>query len=366
MEFYKNISPVFEGVRKTFPTPTISPVERMIGKMAFRNERTLYKRKCDHSGRDIISVYPAESPYTVYKADVWWGSDWSAYDFGAQVDFDRPFFDQFFDLMEHTPLLALYAVDVENSDYNNACANLKDSYLCFNVDYLERCYYVGGAMRSSDCIDCTVMDRCEWCYESFNITECQNCWYCTDCNTSSDLFFCHACEGCQDCLLCFNQYRKRHCILNQQYSPEEYEKKKKEILSSDMDAVRTRFESEKLKYPHRYLHGLKNENVTGSYMYMSKNAYNCHQSIALEDCKNCVYCFEAKNCQDFVIYGNGSNYIYQCIATGTGISNTSFCIGTWKNTRDSLYCYHTVNGCHDCFGCVSLNKGSYSILNTAY
>ncbi|MBI4975281.1 hypothetical protein HZC20_01255 [Candidatus Peregrinibacteria bacterium] len=40
------------------PAPTLCPLCRMQRKMSFRNERNLYKRKCDFSGREILSVYP--------------------------------------------------------------------------------------------------------------------------------------------------------------------------------------------------------------------------------------------------------------------------------------------------------------------
>ena len=52
-EFYKKID---------VPTPTFCPECRMVRRMNFRNEHALYKRKCDATGKDIISMFCPESP----------------------------------------------------------------------------------------------------------------------------------------------------------------------------------------------------------------------------------------------------------------------------------------------------------------
>jgi len=54
------------------PTPTLCPEERQRRRLAFRNERKLYKRKCDATKKDIISLYQNDSPYIVYDHTVWW------------------------------------------------------------------------------------------------------------------------------------------------------------------------------------------------------------------------------------------------------------------------------------------------------
>ena len=50
-EFYKKIS---------VPPPTFCPDCRLQRRLAFRNERKLYKRKCDLCGKDLIGMYPKE------------------------------------------------------------------------------------------------------------------------------------------------------------------------------------------------------------------------------------------------------------------------------------------------------------------
>ena len=39
------------------PTPTLCPAERQRRRLSFRNERSLYRRRCDGTGKTIISMY---------------------------------------------------------------------------------------------------------------------------------------------------------------------------------------------------------------------------------------------------------------------------------------------------------------------
>ena len=41
------------------PPPTFCPECRLIRRMIWRNERTLYKRKCDKTGKQIITMFHA-------------------------------------------------------------------------------------------------------------------------------------------------------------------------------------------------------------------------------------------------------------------------------------------------------------------
>ena len=49
LDFYDKISPTFNGEKYQIPTPSLCPEEREKRRLAFRNERNLYRRKCDFS-----------------------------------------------------------------------------------------------------------------------------------------------------------------------------------------------------------------------------------------------------------------------------------------------------------------------------
>ncbi|MBI4975196.1 zinc-ribbon domain containing protein [Candidatus Peregrinibacteria bacterium] len=58
--------------RKNLPSPTDCSKCRQDTRLALRNERNLYKRKCDKCGQDMISPYSADSPYVVYCQKCFW------------------------------------------------------------------------------------------------------------------------------------------------------------------------------------------------------------------------------------------------------------------------------------------------------
>ena len=56
-DFYDKISPVFHKQTFQIPMPTLCPECRQQRRLAWRNDRKLYKRKCDATGKEIISVF---------------------------------------------------------------------------------------------------------------------------------------------------------------------------------------------------------------------------------------------------------------------------------------------------------------------
>lgn len=57
------------------PAPTWCPECRLIRRMAYRNERVLYKRKCDAPGHteEMISIFSPDKADRIYCHSAWWG-----------------------------------------------------------------------------------------------------------------------------------------------------------------------------------------------------------------------------------------------------------------------------------------------------
>jgi len=89
LEFYEKVSPVFPEekppgcshpgvkcengkIKYLIPSPTLCPECREQRRISFANVRNLYKRKCDATGENIISMYSPDKKYSVYKQDFWW------------------------------------------------------------------------------------------------------------------------------------------------------------------------------------------------------------------------------------------------------------------------------------------------------
>ena len=76
------------------PPPTWCPECRMMRRMLWRNERKLFRRKDALTGKDLLSLYPAESGWPVYHENDWWNLDlWDPLSYGQDYDFKKTFFE---------------------------------------------------------------------------------------------------------------------------------------------------------------------------------------------------------------------------------------------------------------------------------
>ena len=74
------------------PPVTLPFIEAQRQRLSFRNERSLYIRKSDITGTQIISVYAPDAPYPVYEAEYWYGDQWDPLSYGQDIYFSPPFF----------------------------------------------------------------------------------------------------------------------------------------------------------------------------------------------------------------------------------------------------------------------------------
>jgi hypothetical protein len=130
------------------PAPKWCPECRQMRRMAFRNQRNLYTRKCDVTGKQIFSVIAPDSKYKVCDKDYFYGDEFEPLNYGRDFDFERPFFEQFQEMMLEMPLPALRVERSENCDFNNdmsdcanCCTEIVTSYVegTQNV-YCDSCY----------------------------------------------------------------------------------------------------------------------------------------------------------------------------------------------------------------------------------
>ena len=204
----------YEKVR--VPSPTFCPMCRAQRRWAFRNERGLYKRKCDFSGKEIFSMYAPDSPVKVYDRDIWLSDVWEPMDYGRDIDWSRSFLTQMYELMLEVPFKANNVIRGVNSPYSNNATDPKNCYLVFNTTGAEDCMYSNGVNFSRDCVDVSHVSKAETCYQSFWLTSCYRTHYSSRCMESSDLWFCRACVGCLDCFGSVNLRNKSHYFFNKE------------------------------------------------------------------------------------------------------------------------------------------------------
>lgn len=87
--YLEKLSPTIAGTRFSLPHPSMCPECRKMQRLAWRNEKNIFKRKCDFSGKDIIAIYPPDSPFIIYDEDIWKSDVWDAKTYGKDFDFSR-------------------------------------------------------------------------------------------------------------------------------------------------------------------------------------------------------------------------------------------------------------------------------------
>lgn len=367
LAFYAKVSPVIEGKTLRIPPPTLCPDCRMQRRLAFRNERNLYTRKCDLCQKEMISIYSPDKPYTVYCASCWWSDTWNPLDFGKDFDFSRPFFEQFEELWRKVPLIGLWNTKNENAEYNNNCFDLKDAYMNFNSDLGQNYYYCYITELCRDVMDCAFTYKSELCYE---LTDCFNCYSCTfsqklencsDCHFSSDLI------GCKNCIGCHGLRHKEYYILNEKVSVEEFVKVRSQMYEPPARAsLQKKSEELRLKTPHKHLTMTKCENSWGDYLYECKNVLNSYDVRDAENTQHVRYApFGTRNTRDGYAVG-GMEWAYEIMGGGLEVSTVAFMLYMSHGLRNSYYGVLCLNGSANVFGCVGLKKGQYCILNKQY
>ena len=366
LAFYKKISPVFGGKTYEIPPPKLCPDCRRQRRFAFRNERNLYRRTCDATGKSIISIHSPDKPYKVFSADAWWSDQWDPLAFGRSFDFSKTFFEQFSELYRSIPQIALANVQCENCEYVNQCGWSKNCYMAFLTDFSEECHYTFLCASSKNCMDSLGLYECELCYECIDCTRCYSAFFCRDCSNCSDCFFSSFCRGCRNCFGCTGLRNAQYYWYNEKLTEHEW---KTQIAALRLDATAiTRAESEALHkglaFPRPHATLTNCEHCTGDYLSNCKNAFACFDGKEIEDSKY-IENVPVRTKDTYDITGGAGELLYECFSVGPGYLSR-FCGHCWDGASDLLYCMLCMNGCKNLFGCIGLKKQSYCILNKQY
>ncbi len=355
--------------RMGLPLPTLCIEERHRRRLAYRNERSIYKSTCDFTGKPIISLYSPDKDLTVYSQEAWWDDDWDAHDYGRDYDFNRPFFEQFAELQRAVPRLSLMNTKAENSEYCNITVSNKNCYLVFGGDFNEDCMNSVFCFHSRDCSDLYWMNRGELCYECVDCGDLYNCRYTTHSYTCRDSAFLFDCRGCTDCFACVGLRNKQYYFFNKSYSKEEYEQKIREYdLGSHLGVKKAQEEyfNFKLSCPHRASWIINCENSSGNNLVNVKNCRNCFDIEG-----------PAEDLRDIILAGWNIKDAFSCDHVGHGLELGHELVGSigghlnifgtfiWYS-NDIFYSDMIVNSSHDLFGCSNMKKAEYCILNKQY
>jgi hypothetical protein len=353
------------------PPPTFCPDCRLQRRLAFWNVFALYKRKCDLCGKDSLSMYVPEARCVVYCPLCWYSDKWSALDYGKEVDFTRPFFDQLKELWKTVPLLGLSMGpdDYKTSPYNNQSGFLKNCYLMFDSNTDENCAYGATVLHSRDTFDCTLVTEGELCYDTMHGFKCNKCVGCRSHVVECiDCYFLKDCKNCQYCFGSANLRNAKYVMFNEQLTKEEYEKKLKEWdLGSYAGYVKAKRAADnhwKTQLPKPIIDDMSVD-CTGLDVVESKKCQECYTVSGGIDSK---YIFDVGGCSDsydLSNFGHQTSWVYEVSVGGWEVSNIAFCQESGMSLSDSAYCKLSI-GAMNHFGCVSVRNASNCILNKQY
>lgn len=367
LEFLKRITPVINGIEVSIPSPTLCPSCRRQRRYSFRNDQKIYKRTCSKTGKSIFSIFNSEKTFPVYSQEAFWSDDHDPKDYGQDFSFDRPFFDQMAELQAKVPRVAAMVVNSENSDYTAFTLQSRNCYLSFRLADDEEIYYTYLALKSQFCFDCYNINGCELNYEGVDNRQCYHCLYTDRSRGSSDLYFCSDMSSCTNCFGSMGLVQKKYCFFNEQLTQEEYEKRIKEWMDGSYESVQkclSAFNEFKKKIPVRALSIFNSENANGSYIFESKNIKESFDILNSEDVSYSTQCEFSKDVMDteMAYYGE------RCYE-GTSIGKSQslyFSFVAINGNSDIYYSMESYNNCQNLFGCISMKKAKYCILNKQY
>jgi hypothetical protein len=326
------------------PPPTWCPECRLIRRLAYREERALYKDKCENCSKNIVSLFAPGTPFKVFCSPCWWGDTWEGTDYGMDYDFSKPFFEQLHELQKIVP---------------NQATHVRNS---------TDCYYCQVPIFSCDSIDSDGIWNADHTYETYSSNGVYNVkftYFSDECLDSSFLF---NCIGCTNCFGCVNLRNKKYCIWNKQYEKIEDEK---EISKWDLGSyeniqkAKKKFMELYYKTPRRFALILNSSNVVGDDIKNAKNCQNCF--FTRNGVENCKYIFTCalllKDSQDVTFGGDTSELLYE-VSGSTQAQRTKFSRGS--NSAVDVEYSEQIYNCSNLFGCVKLRNKKYCILNKQY
>jgi hypothetical protein len=140
------------------------------------------------------------------------------------------------ELKQKFPKVNSYYDDATNSDYADYVYFVKDLYYCFDssnsqssgfMNLSHYCQNVWDATYALNCQHSAGISYSSDCYGSYELEKCGRCY---------NSYYLYHCNDCHDCFGCAYLDHKQFCILNVQYTEEEYFMKLAE-LKNDLGLI---------------------------------------------------------------------------------------------------------------------------------
>lgn len=331
---------------------------------AFWQHFGIHKRVSDYSKKNIISVFSPYCPYPVWHYDEWIAHSNPP---SSQYDTSKDFWQQTWEIFSQSPIPHNVGIWNQNAEYADDCWYSKNIYLCHSLFECEDIKYCFRVVWLKNCQFCVFSFESELCVDLIYGFNCYNLQYAIDVKRCKNSAFLFDCQDCEDCFLCWNLRNKRYCILNKQYTKEEYLKEREKYnLNSKQQYknLKNIFSQHITKQAWwKAIHFEKVENSTGDYLNECKNCESCFYIDKGEDSSFWVRSHGINKGKYFISAFHSENIYYSTLAQDH-CYNIAFCSNVVRS-KNLEYCMNCFE-CENCFLCNGLVQKKYYIFNKQF
>lgn len=367
LEFYKRISPKYDGKQYLIPAPTLCPQERQRRRLMQRNERFYYRGKCASSGKALVTNINPKLWEPVYSAKVWWSDSRDATDYAQEIS-QWSFFKQFDELKRRVPKIALMndnAITSENCEYTYDILYCKDCYMTVEAISSKLTHYSMCVHRCENMTDCTVVydsSNCIECTDSYNLYKCK---YVQNSRACDNMIRWWDCISCSHCIGCVGLRNQKYHIFNKQYTKEEYEKYHDQLtakLHTGDTTVSEVWDKFLAKQPRVHANLVRSEQSSGSNLLSSSQVVLSYDLSTCTKSKYLCNVLDSNNCYDIDVSTN----IEYCLDSVTPDLCRNTCFSVFCSYSHQMFYSEMCHRCKNCFWCVWLKDKEYCIFNKQY
>ncbi len=358
--------------RLSAPEPQLCPDCRLFRRLSYYNLNSLYKTQCKICRKDIFSIYSPEEGYRDLCQDCWWSDKWNFSDYAMDYDESRSIFEQIHELSKKVPRPALFIDEphTQNSKYINNSGPSKDSYMAFNCSDIDSVYFSRSVSFSNNLIDSYSSSHLNNSYEIVNSYAVSNSFFVTDSSHCVNVYYSDNLQNCEECIACSSLRHKKYHIFNKAYDKNTYFKIKEALLSGSYKVHQKLYKEYKdftRSIPKKFIHERQTENVSGDYIYSSKDVHNSFEIDGAENIRHCqmLELPQVADSMDYSNWGDSATLVYETINSGTNINNIKFSLNSSMSSANVEYSMDIFSS-NNVFASVSVQKGDYIILNKSY
>ncbi len=345
---------------------------------SYINDKHLYHRKDTEDWKNLISIFSEDYKWEVLEANKY--KKYLLDDFWLKhsKEISKNIFSELKDLYKNFPRASrLLFTNIENVDYASHLWYAKNVYLSYCVFLSEDIYYSFQVVWGcKDLFSSYWISNSQYIDNSWIIVDSFDISYSYNVTNSSRLIFCTNMQDSKDCIFCCNQVNSSYKIFNKQYSKEDYQKAKEDILSKIKD--NKEFKNLQKLYNDFLDKNLieqstniqLSEKVVWDNSYYSKNCLNIFWWISLENAVNIMAMWDDWN--------DVLHNIINTVEWWTRLDNVIWSCSIWDHVSwayfshaivaNSQNIYYSIDleTCEECMFCIWLRKKKYHILNKPY